>query len=200
MTNVYTLKITYVGCENRIWREAKISSNAFLCDLGYMILATFDTMAYHLFSISHNGITYELSSDEEDIPDDRMVFTVRLSELGLKIGDKLMMEYDFGCCQEFEIEVKDIEPMGRGQGRAYPKIIAGEGRGIIDDMPVDELIDVIHRIDETGSCDIRYSGDVVSFVDDFPTWDYRKYDIKIDNALLKGRIDIITDGYEELLE
>ena len=200
MTNVYTLKITYVGCEKRIWREAKISSNAFLCDLGYMILATFDTMAYHLFSISHNGITYELPSDEEDIPDDRMVFTVKLSELGLKIGDKLMMEYDFGCSQEFEIEVTGIEPMGRGQGRAYPKTIAGEGRGIIDDVPADELLDIIRQIDTTGSCDIRYSGDAVSFVDDLPTWDYRNYDIKIDNALLKGRIDIIADGYEKLVE
>lgn len=129
-----------------------------------------------------------------------MVFTVRLSELGLSIGDKLMMEYDFGCSQEFEIEVTGIEPMGRGQGRAYPKIIAGEGRGIIDDMSADELMDIIHQIDKTGSCDIRYSGDAVSFVDDLPTWDYRNYDIKIDNALLKGRIDIITDGYEELLE
>lgn len=200
MTNVYTLKINYVGCENRIWREAKISSNSFLCDLGYMILATFDTMAYHLFSISHNGITYELPSDEEEIPDDRMVFTVRLFELGLSIGDKLMMEYDFGCSQEFEIEVTGIEPMGRGQGRAYPKIIAGEGRGIIDDLPADELLDIILQIDTTGSSDIRYSGDAVSFVDDLPTWDYRNYDIKIDNALLKGRIDIIADGYGELLE
>ena len=200
MTNVYTLKITYVGCENRIWREAKISSNAYLCDLGYMILATFDTMAYHLFSISHNGITYDLPNDEEDIPDDRMVFTVKLSELGLKIGDKLIMEYDFGCSQEFEIEVKNIEPMGRGQGRAYPKIIVGEGRGIIDDMPADELLDIIRQIDTTGSSDIRYSGDAVSFVDDLPTWDYRNYDIKIDNALLKGRMDIIADGYGKLLE
>ena len=200
MTNVYTLKITYVGCKNRIWREAKISSNAFLCDLGYMILATFDTMAYHLFSISHNGITYELPSDEEEIPDVRMVFTVRLSELGLSIGDELMMEYDFGCSQEFEIEVTGIEPMGRGQGRAYPKIIAGEGRGIIDDVPADELLDIIRQIDTTDSSDIRYSGDAVSFVDDLPTWDYRNYDIKIDNTLLKGRIDIIADGYEKLVE
>ena len=200
MTNVYTLKITYVGCENRIWREAKISSNTFLCDLGYMILATIDTMAYHLFNISYNGITYELPNEEEDIPDDRIVFSVRLSALDLKIGDKLIMEYDFGCSQNFEIKVTDIELMGRGQGRAYPKILAGEGRGIIEDVPVDELMDIIHQIDKTGSCDIRYVGDAVSFVDDLPTWDYRKYDIKIDNALLKGRIDIIADGYEELAE
>lgn len=41
MTNVYTMKITCVDCENRLWREVKISSNALLCDLGYIILATF---------------------------------------------------------------------------------------------------------------------------------------------------------------
>ena len=49
MTNVFTLEIKYIGCEDKIWRKAQISSNAFLCDLGYMILVTFDTMAYHLF-------------------------------------------------------------------------------------------------------------------------------------------------------
>lgn len=64
MTCICTLKIKYVGCEDKIWREAQISSNARLCDLGYMILATFDTMAYHLFNISYKGVTYELPSDE----------------------------------------------------------------------------------------------------------------------------------------
>ena len=128
MVSVCTIKIRYVGCENKIWRVAQISSNAHLCDLGYMILATFDTMAYHLFNITYKGVTYELPSDEEEIPEDKCVFFVKLSELNLKIGDKLTMIYDFGCEQEFEIEVTDIQPMGRGQGRSYPKIIIGEGR------------------------------------------------------------------------
>ena len=143
MVSVCTIKIRYVGCENKIWRVAQISSNAHLCDLGYMILATFDTMAYHLFNITYKGVTYELPSDEEEIPEDKCVFFVKLSELNLKIGDKLTMIYDFGCEQEFEIEVTDIQPMGRGQGRSYPKIIIGEGRGIIDDMSADEIVDCI---------------------------------------------------------
>ena len=151
MTVVYTLKIKYIGCEDKLWREAQISSNAHLCDLGYMILATFDTMAYHLFNITYKGITYELPSDEEEITEDKCVFFVKLSELNLKIGEELTMIYDFGCDQEFEIEVTDIQPMGRGQGRAYPKIIAGEGRGIIDDMSADELAELIQQIDKTGS-------------------------------------------------
>ena len=199
MTNVYTLKIKYVGCEEKIWREAQISSNAFLCDLGYMILATFDTMAYHLFNITYRGVRYELPSDEEEIPGDRCVFFVKLSELNLQIGDKLKMLYDFGCDQIFDIEVTDIQPMGRGQGRAYPKIIAGEGRGIIDDMFACELAELIHQIDETGLSGIKYSSDGI-INEKMPDWDYRNYSLKIDNALLKVSIGGIAEGYEAILE
>ena len=198
MVSVCTIKIRYVGCENKIWRVAQISSNAHLCDLGYMFLATFDTMAYHLFNITYKGVTYELPSDEEEIPEDNCVFFVKLSELNLKIGDKLTMIYDFGCDQEFEIEVTDIQPMGRGQGRAYPKIIAGEGRGIIDDMSADALTELIQQIDKTGSSGIQYAGDGIIF-DKMPDWDYRNYSIEYDNCLLKGIIARIAEGYEELM-
>ena len=198
MVSVCTIKIRYVGCEDKIWRVAQISSNAHLCDLGYMILATFDTMAYHLFNITYKGVTYELPSDEEEIPEDNCVFFVKLSELNLKIGDKLTMIYDFGCEQEFEIEVTDIQPMGRGQGRAYPKIIAGEGRGIIDDMSADDLAELIQQIDKTGSSGIQYAGDGIIF-DNMPDWDYRNYSIEFDNCLLKGIITRIAEGYEELM-
>ena len=198
MVSVCTIKIRYVGRENKIWRVAQISSNAHLCDLGYMILATFDTMAYHLFNITYKGVTYELPSDEEEIPEDKCVFFVKLSELNLKIGDKLTMIYDFGCEQEFEIEVTDIQPMGRGQGRSYPKIIIGEGRGIIDDMSADALTELIQQIDKTGSSGIQYAGDGIIF-DNMPDWDYRNYSIEYDNCLLKGTIARIAEGYEELL-
>ena len=199
MTNVYSLKIKYVGCEDKIWREAQISSNAFLCDLGYLILASFDTMAYHLFNISYNGVTYELMSEEDDIPEDQCLFYVKLSELGLTVGDKLNMIYDFGCEQEFDIEVTDIRPMGKGQGRAYPKIIAGAGFGIIDDMSAYELLEIIHQIDETGSSGIKYSSDGL-LLDMLPDWDYQRFDLKLHNALLKGEIERIADGYEEIIE
>lgn len=198
MTVIYTLKIKYIDCENKIWREAQISSNAHLCGLGYMILATFDTMAYHLFNISYKGVTFELPSDEEEISEDKCLFFVKLSELNFQIGDKLTMIYDFGCDQEFEIEVTDIQPMGRGQGRAYPKIIAGEGRGIIDDMSADDLTGLIQQIDKTGSSGIQYAGDGIIF-DNMPDWDYRNYSLEYDNCLLKGIIARIAEGYEELM-
>lgn len=199
MTNVYTLKITYADCDGKVWREAQISSNSHLCDLGYMILATFDTMAYHLFCFFFKGVSYELPNFEKEIPKDRCVFFVKLSELDFKVGDKLTMIYDFGCSQEFKIEVTDIQPMGRGQGRAYPKIVSGEGRGIIDDMSAYELLELIKQIDETGKSGIKYSGDGIIF-DSTLDWDYKRYDLKVDNCLLKGKIDKIAIGYKEFLE
>jgi len=198
VTCICTLKIKYVGCDDKIWREAQISSNAHLCDLGYMILATFDTMAYHLFNISYKGVTYELPSDEDEISEDKCLFFVKLSELNLQIGDKLTMIYDFGCDQEFKIDVTDIQPMGRGKGRAYPKIVAGEGRGIIDDMSADDLAELIQQIDKAGSSGIQFAGDGIIFAN-MPDWDYRNYSIEYDNCLLKGTIARIAEGYEELL-
>ena len=55
-TQVYTFRITYNGCENKIWRTVEVSSNYDLARLGYMVLASFDTNAYHLFSIEHKGV------------------------------------------------------------------------------------------------------------------------------------------------
>ena len=191
MADVYTIKVTYEGCENKIWREIQISSNAFLCQLGYVVLASFETKAYHLFNITYDETIYELPSDEEVIKKDECLLCVRLSKLKLQKGSKLQMIYDFGYDQTFNIEVLNIEPMARSTGRAYPKIIAGEGRGIIDDMPADELLELINDIDRNGS-----SAFVVA--DDFGgeyVWDYRDYSIELDNELLKVFIGEIAEGY-----
>ena len=59
---VYTFRITYNGCENKIWRTVEVSSNYDLARLGYMVLAIFDTNAYHLFSIEHKGVIFNEDS------------------------------------------------------------------------------------------------------------------------------------------
>lgn len=191
MADIYTLKVNYQGCENKIWREAQISSNAFLADMGYMVLATFDTLAYHLFSISYKDIAFELPNEDEDVPFEECLFCVKLGELGAKVGDKLTMLYDFGCDQEFEIEIKSIEPMPKGAGRSYPKIIAGEGKGILDDVPAFETLEIINDTDKNGSSVYTY----LNKYEDEVIWDYRDYDLKTDNLLLKGEIARIAEGY-----
>lgn len=190
MANVYTIKVIYDGCEGRIWRELQISSNALLSHLGYTVLATFDTMAYHLFSISCDGDSYELPDEDMEISENECLFFVKLSDLDLRVGSRLEMVYDFGCEQVFSMEVTDVQPMKRGAGRAYPKITAGAGCGIIDDMSSDELLEVIKEIDRNGSSSFYYEAKRPDVV-----WDHRKYDMQSDNLLLKGEIEQIAEGY-----
>ena len=200
---VYTFKITYADCDNRIWRTAAVSSNFTLAELGYMVLATFDTMAYHLFEMKFKGTTYFLiEEDFEDLPNydnERydLLGAYKIGMLGLSVGDTIEMTYDLGCCQVFDIELLEISDMPRVHGRAYPKILDGAGRGIVDDMSAFELLEAIKKTDENGHSEIYYSSD--SF-DDVPEWDYRNYRVDWDNGLLKGIIDRIRDGYENYEE
>ncbi|MDO5123851.1 MAG: hypothetical protein Q4D44_04200 [Eubacteriales bacterium] len=190
MAQVITLKITCADCDNRIWREAQISDNSYLNKLGYMVLATFDTLAYNLFSIEYNGVLFELPSDDRRIKPEECLFYVKLKDLNLNIGDKLQMIYDFGCEQVFDIEVTDISPMPRGTGTAYPKILRGEGRGVLDNVSAWETLEIIKQIDKTGksehSVQTKYGSQF---------WDYRDYRLDLDNGLLKGEIARIEDAY-----
>ena len=193
MTQIYTFRITYRGCEEKIWRVAEVSSNNTLAQLGYTILVTFDTLAYHLFSISCKGVSYELDTDEEEIDDALRLCGVKLSALNLQIGDQLEMIYDFGCEQIFDIELTGVQDMPRGRGRAYPRIAAGEGRGIIDDLPADELLKTLREIERTGVSRFQY----MTASQEMIPWDYREYDLEMDNALLKDGVHRVQDAYEE---
>ncbi len=189
-TNIYKLHIEYEGLEKKIWRDMEVSSNYFLNRLGYAVLATFDTMAYHLFDFTINGKKYILPSEEFDEENDFDMAWFKLYQFKFNVGDRFTMDYDYGTTQTFIFTVTEIRPLEKGGGRAYPKIIAGEGCGIIDDMASDELAELISQIEKNGKTDEEW------YYQDRPfPWDFRPYDIKTDNALLKGEIDRIEDGY-----
>lgn len=190
MAQVITLKITYADCDNRIWREAQISDNSYFNKLGYMVLATFDTLAYHLFNIEYNGVIFELPSEDTITQPEECLFCVKLKDLKLSVGDKLRMIYDFGCEQMFDIEVVDISPMARGTGTAYPKILRGEGRGVLDNVSAWETLEIIKQIDKTGKSEHSVQTEYGS-----QFWDYRDYSLDLDNGLLKGEIARIEDAY-----
>ena len=114
----------------------------------------------------------------------------KLHQPDLKIGDRLRMDYDFGTTQTFWIELIGVEDMERGQGRRYPYITEGSGCGIIDDMSSDELQELIEQIDKTGKTEepIYYNNRMMP-------WDYRWFELDNVNALFKGEIELIEDGY-----
>lgn len=186
---VYTFRIAYEGLEDRIWRKAEVSSNYRLDQLGYLILAAFDTLAYHLFAFYFDNGQFEIPN--EAAPFDQIdMADFKLHQIGLKIGDRIRMEYDFGTTQSFWAELIRIEDMKRGWGRRYPYILDGAGRGIIDDLPCEELRELVEQIDRNGQTDepIYYQKRVLP-------WDYRQLDLDCMNGLLKGEIEQIEKGY-----
>ena len=194
ITRVYTFKIVYIGCENKIWRDIQISSNSTMAVLGYAVLSSFSTCAYHLFMMTYKGTNYELNDGEFQTKPKLMAET-KLGNLKLEIGDKIHMIYDFGEEQEFEITLLSDEEMPKGSGRAYPKVSDGAGRGIIDDMSAEDLLDLIKKIDKIGKSDFIYA-----HRGERAPWDYHNYQIDIDNCLLKGRIAKIKSAYENSIE
>lgn len=188
-TKVYTFHITYEGLEDRIWRKAEVSSNYRLDQLGYMVLAAFDTMAYHLFEFFYDEGRFEIPN--EDAPFEQIdMADFKLHQLELKPGDRIRMDYDFGTTQTFWLELVAVDDMKRGWGRRYPYVLDGAGRGIIDDMSCEELSELIAQIDRTGKTD-----EPIYYQERMMPWDYRWFDLDCMNSLLKGEIEMIEEGY-----
>lgn len=190
MAEVITCMVTYRGSENRVWRAVQISSNSYLSKLAYTIMASFNTFAYHLFMFSCHGEEYDLPDGEFDLDLEENVFNVKLADLVLRVGDRIEMLYDFGCCQYFDIKVLKIEPMARGTGNTYPKIIAGVGAGIIEDLGVEEFMELIHAKEEGRKANLDFEE-----CDLDEDWVYQTYDVDKDNKMLKSIIADIERGY-----
>lgn len=190
VAKVYTFHIAYEGAQEKIWRNIAVSSNYRLDQLGYTVLAAFDTMAYHLFEFYYEDGRFEIPDEDADEEEQLDMAVFKLYQLDLKIGDRIRMDYDFGTTQTFLIELIDIEDMGRGQGKKYPYVTQGAGCGIIDDMHSDELQELIEQIDKNGQTE-----EPIYYKDRMTPWDYRWFDLDCINGLLKGEIELIEEGY-----
>ena len=191
---VYTFHITYEGLEEKIWRKVEVSSNYRLDQLGYMVLAVFDTLAYHLFEFYYDDDRFEIPN--EDVPFEQIdMADFKLHQLKLKLGDRIRMEYDFGTTQTFWLELVEIADMKRGWGRRYPYVLDGAGRGIIDDMSCEELSELVAQIDRNGKTD-----EPIYYQERRMSWDYRWFDLDCMNSLLKGEIELIEERYAPFWE
>ena len=186
---VYTFHITYEGLEEKIWRKVEVSSNYRLDQLGYMVLAAFDTLAYHLFEFYYDDDRFEIPNEKAPFEQIDMA-DFKLHQLKLKLGDRIRMEYDFGTTQTFWLELVEIADMKRGWGRRYPYVLDGAGRGIIDDMSCEELSELVAQIDRNGKTD-----EPIYYQERMMAWDYRWFDLDCMNSLLKGEIELIEEGY-----
>ena len=191
--NVYKFLISYKGYEEKIWREVEVSGNYTLSKLAYLVLVSFDTLANHLFFIEYNGNHYEIDLCGECEKDNNIdPTTISLNKMGLEIGSVMKMVYDYGCEQEFVIILKEISDMEKGTSLKYPRIVAGQGKGILDNMFSDDFGEVIKQIDEKNKSEQMY----LSPTGEYELWDYRDFNIDEMNRTVKSDIEAIQNGFE----
>ena len=195
MTKVLTFKVGIEGLENKIWRKIEITDKKTVADLAYTILAAFDSLAYHLYDIEYKNKIYDswisIEDDYSGIPKLNAT-TTSLNELELKEQDKLEMQYDFGSTTTFKITYLGCRNLEQGAGRHYPYIIDGAGRGMMDDISDFELKEIVDDIDKKGYSNYNFTPGYERRI----KYDYRDFNIKSNNILLKGIISEIKYKYE----
>lgn len=195
MADVYKFKVKLCELQNVIWRDIEISSLSSVAKLGYAVLAAFETTGSHLFNIRFNGKRYEIVFEEYDFADEPVIDPIRtkLSDLKLRVGDKLSMEYDYGAGWKFEIDVLSITEMKRGAGTHYPYITDGKGKGIIENSSPYELAEIVEKTDKDGI--MPQIMDMYS--DKKASWNYKEFDLEYSNVFFKDNVWNIQNAYEE---
>ena len=163
-----------------------------VADLAYTILATFDSLTYHLYNIKYKDYTVDCFGCTE-IDENAIDATItKLSILGLETNDELEMEYDYGSTTTFKITYIGERNMSEFEGYLYPNIVDGAGRGMLDDMCDFELKQIVEDTDRKGYSDYY----VTLGYEKHEKYDYRKFNLKANNKKLKGLVLEIKNGYE----
>lgn len=195
MARVLTFKVGIEGLEDKIWRKIEITDRRTVADLAYTILATFDSLAYHLYNIKYKDNIYDswvCVEDNSDYEELTNAVITKLSSIGLNENDTMEMEYDYGSTTTFKITYLGSRDATEYEGYLYPNIVDGAGRGMLDDMCDFELKEIVDDIDKKG-----YSEHYVTpGYEKYEKYDYRKFNIKTNNKKLKGLVLEIKNGYE----
>ncbi len=194
MLKVLMFKVEIKKLENKIWRIIEITDLKTVADLVYTILATFDSLAYHLYDVRYKNFIYDSMIEVDYHENNKLTDATitKLCKLNLRVNDKLVMNYDFGTTTTFLITYLGERELEKGKGQSYPHIIDGQGHGMLDDVSLDELIYIVKDTDKRGKSVYDYSS---GYQRRFK-YDYRNYDIEKDNHSLKEKVNLIKQGYE----
>lgn len=197
MTKVLTFKVEIEGLENKIWRKIEITDRRTVADLAYSILATFHSLAYHLYDIEYKNKFYDcwicIENDFRDVELVNAVIT-KLSDMNLKENDTMMMKYDTGATNIFTITYLGESEFIKGNGMHYPYIVDGAGYGMIDDITSEELKEVVEDIDRKGKSDYY-----ALYIDGRHSriYDYRDFNLDENNLYVRRFFQKIKHGYED---
>ena len=141
--------------EPKMWRRFQVPGNITMARLGYILMTMYEMQANHLFCLTvpvcenaKSGLSrsnadpavqdevarFEIDN-EELFPwegESSLAYKVRSALQGYP-GEKLTLEYDYGAGWEVEVTLETIFEDKELPGRELPRVLAGEGYGIVED-------------------------------------------------------------------
>ena len=121
---VYEMQVQMCAFKPAMWRRFIINGSSTVEDLEIAILTMFRTEFGHMFDIYDSKIRQHFDNDHIDPENAKVSFFTK--------DDQLLLTYDYGDCWQFEIIIKKIYKSKKHL--AHPRILAGHGYGIIDDI------------------------------------------------------------------
>jgi hypothetical protein len=143
---VFTLRLTVVRCQPRIWRQLQVRESMWLSRLHDSIQVAFDWFDYqtHAFNLDDLRFGNPLKREELTIEDDR---DVTLADLNLEQRERFTYGYHFGEGWQIDIKVEKIAPLEK-KG-IYPLCTGGERAGPPEDCGgIDAFHDMLACIKE----------------------------------------------------
>ena len=208
---VYQFKAELIGFQPTMWRRFQLPSCYSLAHLAYLVMDMFEMAGSHLFCLEQmtfdrkkNPLTagrrrvmdivrrFEVGErDLDDFPDedieDAAAFII--SDCFTTKGDQMVLSYDYGD----DWTVKIVFEKQTEESTEVPRILAGQGYGIIEDCGgVYGLASIIEAYHEKEGDDYEMYRDWLG-EDEF---DLMTFDVAEKNETLRDAIDYYASIYE----
>ncbi|MDR1563732.1 MAG: plasmid pRiA4b ORF-3 family protein [Oscillospiraceae bacterium] len=205
---IYQLTAELLDFKPVIWRSFQVAGNVKLSRLAYIIMTMFEMEASHMFNFEHvlkslpNAkdakpliVRYELPDMDLDIDgESKDASKTKLSSVLSNPEDLLCFVYDFGDGWQILLTLEEVITDEALPAKELPRILAGEGLGIVEDAGgVEGLYDIVEAFkDKQGEAYEEYREWMG--IDDF---DISYFDIADLNKRLKRVPTIYTKIYEK---
>lgn len=146
---IYTFYLKLKDVQPEVWRLVQVPKNRTVAQLGYIIMTLFEMQASHLFEFKQvigpgSLEKWQLGSDlvfyglpipeDDDLNDQLDARTTKISTAFSSRCREAAFNYDFGDGWEIEVILADIDFNEALSGRELPRVFAGVGYGIVEDV------------------------------------------------------------------
>lgn len=128
--SVYQLRVVLHGISPLIWRRLLVPATATIAELHTILQTAFGWHGEHLHRLVIHGTEYGIAYvGGPGFRDNAR--TVRLDELGLRLGERFTYEYNFTAGWQADLRVEQIQPSAPARG--YPRCVGGRRAGPPED-------------------------------------------------------------------